>query len=176
MLRAGERLSAMLYVVGIGSQHGDDAIGLMAAAELDAAGLVERFGREQLQIFGTTKPATDLMACLGDAQGLILIDAVRDGAEPGSVRRLLPAQIEQLVSSETPAKVWSSHGLGVTEILALAQATGLLPAAITVFCVSVAECGAGDMPAADVRQALGPLCDAVTAEIDAQLGKRTTGR
>jgi hydrogenase maturation protease len=58
--------------------------------------------------------------CVDEVEGIdaaVLVDALRSGVSPGSVRVLSPAQLER-------GHALSSHALGVADALALAEALG----------------------------------------------------
>jgi hydrogenase maturation protease len=61
------------------------------------------------------------VGALEDAAAAVIVDAVRSGAEPGTLHRL--TRLDQLPAA-SPA---SSHGLGLAEALALGERLGQLP-------------------------------------------------
>jgi hydrogenase maturation protease len=69
----------------------------------------------------TERPGAELLDLLGGAGAVIVLDAVRSGAAPGTVHDLA---LEELPGV---APAWSSHGLGVADALALARALGQRP-------------------------------------------------
>lgn len=105
-----------LRIIGIGSPFGDDRLGLEAAARLASA------PPPGCEVVAADRPGVALLELFTDAGAIVLIDAVRSGAAPGTVHDLtleaVPAAGLDLVSS---------HGLGVGETLALARALDRLP-------------------------------------------------
>jgi hydrogenase maturation protease len=142
---------AGLIVIGLGNPfRGDDAAGLAVARAL---------GDDPRVIAHEGEPI-DLLDRWEGAEEVIVVDAARSGAAPGSVHRL--------DGLEAPAGAQgSTHALGLGETIALARAVGRAPARVTVYGIEGERFGAGDelspMVAAAVR--------AVTAELRARLGK-----
>jgi hydrogenase maturation protease len=101
-----------IKVIGLGSPNGDDAVGLEVARQLS---------RETLPggaaAVACDRPGVDLLDELEGIDAAVLVDALRSGASPGSVRVLSPAQLAR-------GHALSSHALGVADALALAEALG----------------------------------------------------
>jgi hydrogenase maturation protease len=102
-----------LRVIGIGSPHGDDAVGLAVAERLAGQGVPTG-----VEVLGRSRPGLDLLDDLRGVDGVVLVDAMRSGAPPGTVRAVDPAALAAIQGS-------SSHGFGVAEALALASALGV---------------------------------------------------
>jgi hydrogenase maturation protease len=115
-------------IIGLGSAHGDDQIGLVA---------VQALARHELPpgctLHACTSPASELLPLLAGAQHAILVDAMVDGGPPG---RVLCCEGSQLQARSATA---SSHGLSVDGMLALAAALGELPATVTLAGISIAS-------------------------------------
>lgn len=107
-----------LRVVGVGTHHGDDAVGLVVAGE------VERVGPADTVVVRCVRPV-ELADALTRADGVVIVDATRTGAPPGTVRRLPRHGLER-------GSGVSSHGFGVREGLELAEALGLLPGTVVI--------------------------------------------
>jgi hydrogenase maturation protease len=139
-------------VIGIGSPHGDDAIGLRVA---------ERLASEPLppgvQVVARDRPGLTLLDDLEEAPAAVLVDALRSGGTPGVVRRVPPAALAS-------ARLGSSHALRVAETLALAVALErrLPPLRIIAIEISV---WTGDGLSPPVAAALGPACEAARAAL-----------
>jgi len=101
-----------IKVIGLGSPNGDDAVGLEVANQLC---------REPLPGGATAvacaRPGVDLLDELEELDAAVLVDALRSGASPGSVRVLDPEALAR-------GRTLSSHALGVADALALAAALG----------------------------------------------------
>jgi hydrogenase maturation protease len=107
----------MIRIIGIGSPFGDDACGLTAArrlAEEPPAGA---------EVVVADRPGAALIELLDGVDATILIDAVRSGSPPGTLHDL---DLRKLLRSAV--RPVSSHDLGVTAAIQLANALGRLPA------------------------------------------------
>jgi hydrogenase maturation protease len=115
-------------VIGVGTPNGDDAAGLRVAESLAKAGLPEG-----VRVM-TCERGADLLEALGKARVAVIVDALRSGSAPGTVRR---------ISAEAlgPGSGLSTHALGVSEALSLAQALGRAPERIEVVGIEAGEAG-----------------------------------
>jgi hydrogenase maturation protease len=120
-------------VIGLGNAaRGDDAAGLIAARRL---GGLEHEG-----------DPVGLLDVWDGAESVVVIDAVRSGAEPGAVHRF------DATDSPLPARPRSSsstHAIGLAEAVELARALGRLPAHLVVYGIEGErfEAGTGLTPA-----------------------------
>lgn len=135
-------------VLAVGSPFGDDRLGWEVLAALrrdsgfaawEACGLVSA---EALD-----RPGAGLVHRIAGAHRVVLIDAVRSGAAPGTMHRLDAGAIERHV---TPA---SSHAIGLGDALALTRALGQEPARLVLFGVEIGD-GAGSDLSNPVRAAM----------------------
>lgn len=127
-------------IVGIGNTwRGDDGVGPWVADEMarrgwpsivhggDGAGLIDLFA---------THPA------------LILVDASRSGAAPGTISHF------DAVAAPLPAAFfhYSTHRFGLAEAVETARALGALPRHLEVYAIEGADFSAGQGLSAGVRQ------------------------
>jgi len=108
-------------ILGIGSPEPEDRIGWEAAEGLRPLAESE----PGLGIEICDRPGVGLLEYFRRAPNIILVDAMRAGGSPGSVEIL---RAEQLCSTPT----FSSHGVGVAEAVALAEALGELPSRLVI--------------------------------------------
>jgi len=132
-------------VIGLGSPHGDDAVGLAVADRLAGERLPSGVG-----VCACTRPGVDLLDLLEGAAAAVLVDGMRGGSTPGSVYEIDPAAL-------APGGAVSSHGLGVAEALALGRALGRLPARLHVVGIEIGPLR-GDGLSAPVAAAVEPAC------------------
>jgi hydrogenase maturation protease len=133
-------------VVGIGSPYGDDRVGWEVVAALDAALRLDP-PLEPVRTCACDRPGAGLVGLLRGAQRVIVVDAARvPGCAPGGLRWLQPPE----VAAGTAA---SSHGFGVGQALALAQALGELPRDVNLLAI-VGERFDGDALTEAVRAAV----------------------
>jgi hydrogenase maturation protease len=137
-----------LIVIGIGNAfRGDDAAGLAVARAL---------GDDPRVIVHEGEPI-DLLDRWEGAGEVVVVDAARSGAAPGTIHRLddLAAPV---------ATGGSTHAFGLAETLALAHALGRAPARLTVIGIEGERFRAGD--------GLSPAVATAAAEVAAELRGR----
>ena len=141
-------------VIGVGNAlRGDDAAGLVVARRARERGLeaIEQEGEP-----------VGLIEAFAGHETVVVVDAVRSGAPPGTVHRCdvsaapLPAPF---------AAAASTHALGLGEAIELARALDRLPSRIVVFGVEGERFDTGAALSEAVVSALDPLLDAVVAEL-----------
>jgi hydrogenase maturation protease len=141
-------------VIGVGNAYrSDDAAGLVVARRLRERGV------EALEQEG--EPAA-LLEAFTDRDTVVLVDAVRSGARPGTVHRV------DVSDTPLPARLRgssSTHAVGVGEAIELARALDRLPARVVVFGLEGARFEAGTTMSAEVQEAVGPLVDAILADL-----------
>jgi hydrogenase maturation protease len=145
-----------LIVIGLGNAfRGDDGAGLAVARAL---------GDDPRVLVHEGEPI-DLLDRWERAGEVIVVDAGRSGAAPGTIHRLdglaAPARLDG-----------STHAFGLADTLALARALGRAPARVTVIAIEGADFGAGVELSAPVRAAV----DDVARELRARLGKSAADR
>lgn len=120
-------------IIGIGNLHaGDDAVGLLVAQGLRAAGCAG-------EIMENAGIAADLVSLFEGRDHVVLIDACRSGAAPGTIHQF-DAKDAPLPPFLTPV---SSHGYGVGEAVELARVLDMLPDRCTVWAIEGIEFGVG---------------------------------
>jgi len=117
----------MIRIIGIGSPFGDDAAGLEAARQLAAE------PPPDVEVVVADRPGATLIELLDGADAVILIDAARSGAPPGTLHDL-----DLHALSSRPMGFISSHDLGVVETIQLAARLGRLPRRGRVLGIEVA--------------------------------------
>jgi hydrogenase maturation protease len=107
-------------VIGVGTRHGDDVAGLLAAERLAAARLPDG-----VHVTACEGAPLDLVDALAGADGAIVVDACPGAGPEGSARRVATAELDAV-------RPVSSHGLGVGAALELAAALGRAPARVAL--------------------------------------------
>jgi hydrogenase maturation protease len=110
-----------VLIIGVGSPFGDDRLGWVAAQMLRRSAVLNALEPGQVTIELLDRPGVMLLERWRDAGSVIVLDAVRSGAPPGTQHRLDPGGLPVLAQ---PA---SSHGFGVAAALELARVLGNLP-------------------------------------------------
>lgn len=114
-------------IIGIGSPFGDDQAGWHIVETLEQDKRLKQFSRRHLSFIKSDRPGAGLLDLMHGARLVILVDAMKSGAAPGSIRRLEGLEIED---ATTPL---SSHGFGVASSLSLARALDDMPARLVLY-------------------------------------------
>ncbi len=144
-----------VLVLGIGNDfRGDDAVGLLAARELEAMHL------PHVNVVESRGDGVRLMQLWKGYPAVLVIDAVHSGAPAGTLHRL------DVSHNPIPAKFLctSSHQFGVAEAIETARSLEELPEQVIVFGVEIEHCVAGEPPAL-YELVRAPLMTALRAEL-----------
>jgi hydrogenase maturation protein HypF len=106
----------LIRIIGIGSPFGDDATGLLAAQILANA------PPPNCEVIVADRPGVTLVELMEGAEAVILIDAVRSGAAPGTIHELSFDDLGQ-----RDAHLVSSHDLDIVTAVQLARQLGRAP-------------------------------------------------
>ena len=117
-------------VIGLGSPFGDDRIGWQVVALL-----VEDSLPAGADAVSCENPGRDLLPLLDGMPHVILVDALRGAGRPGEILRCTRDDL-----AKAPDR-WSSHGLGVVDMLDLAASLGCLPARLEIIGIEVGSEG-----------------------------------
>ena len=104
-------------ILCIGSPSEPDNLGFLVAHTL-----MGHFDPTKVEVMALDRPGPRLIEHMRGADTVILVDAVKSGAAPGTLHRLEGHSLDGLVAHHT-----SSHGFGLAETLALADRMGELP-------------------------------------------------
>jgi hydrogenase maturation protease len=107
----------LVRILCIGSPAEPDNLGFLAAHAL-----MGQFDPDKVEVLALDRPGPRLIEHMRGADTVILVDAVKSGAAPGTLYRLEGRALDGLVAHHT-----SSHGFGLAETLALADRMGELP-------------------------------------------------
>ncbi len=146
-------------IIGVGNpMRRDDGVGIAAVAMLvDDA----RLEGVSIDIEAATGEPTRLVDAWRSREKVVVVDAAMAGARPGSIVRH-EVGVDHLGDRHSPQ---SSHGAGVAEAIALAEALDRLPTRLVVVGVEPADLDVGEGLSPAVSAALGPLVDMVVAEV-----------
>lgn len=132
-------------VIGVGNlARGDDGAGVVAAQRMQPRGLVANAPFQLVELWE-------------GADEVVVIDAARSGALPGTIHRF------EVESHALPAGVLggSTHAIDVTEVVELARALHRLPARLTVYGIEVGGMSHGGTLSPEVETAV----ETVVAEV-----------
>jgi hydrogenase maturation protease len=102
----------------------------------------------------------DLLPYLEGTTALLVIDAVRSGRAPGSLIRLQDDEIVPALAVKL-----SLHQAGLRELLAASRLMGICPPTVVLWGIEPGHVGWTTELSAPVAASLGPLVDAVVAEL-----------
>jgi hydrogenase maturation protease len=134
-------------VIGIGNpDRGDDAAGIEVARRLRST--------ESSQLVNGSFELMDIWAA---ADEVIVVDAARSGAPPGT--------IHSIMADKEPVPVGllstSTHSVGVAETVELARSLGRLPSRLLIYGIEVAEVGLGEGLSKEVERAVEQLVEVI---------------
>lgn len=143
-------------LIGIGNPwRGDDAAGVAVIRKLRERGapgamLAEHSGE-----------GASLMELWAGAETVILVDAVRSGAEPGAIHRF------EIPPDSIPARVFaaSTHAFGPAQAIELARLLGRLPRRLIVYGIEGESFEAGTAPSPRVAMAVEGLAERLAREL-----------
>jgi len=137
-------------VIGVGNDFaGDDAAGRLVVRRLR--------GAEGVDLAECHGAAADLVTLMEGRERVLIVDACRSGAAPGTLHRLdagagdLPPWLRSV----------SSHGIGLAEGVALARVLGVLPPRVEVWAIEGADFSTGAAVSAAVADCVAEVCAAI---------------
>lgn len=149
-----------IRIIGVGSPFGDDRLGWVAAEQLRQSRRFAAFPPDSISISTRDRPGVLLAPEWEAAAKVLLLDAVRSGAPPGTLHRV---EGREIVSR---GRSLSSHGLGVAEALELARALGAPVEACVLHGIEAdPRNDRGEIVSAAVQRALPALCNRVECEV-----------
>ena len=150
-----------IRVVGLGNAWaGDDAVGLVAAERL------QRLAPAGVEVLQMEMPDCQIFEGIGANDHLIVVDACLDESPPGTVHEL---GLEELTS--LPLRHCSSHGMGLADWLAMAEAMGEETGRLHLYAVSIGQTALGEPLSAETEQAVERLLPILKRKIDTLQGK-----
>jgi hydrogenase maturation protease len=154
------RSGTLPLVIGLGNEHrGDDRSGLEVARALRA----RLAGRARIE--ECTAGGIALLDLWRGVDRVLVVDAVRSGAPPGTVHRLEPSDASLLhLDSAT-----STHGFSLADALALAQGLDALPKHLVVYGIEAQDLRVGDELTPQVARGVEEATARILAELEARL-------
>lgn len=146
---------ARVLVIGLGNEvRGDDAAGLAVARRLcEIAG-------PGLKVVEASGDSGRLIETWSGFDAVILVDAMRSGAAPGTVRRV-DAMAETVPAYFTHR---STHSIGVLDAVELARAMDRLPAQMVLYGIEGADYSAGAELSPEVQRAVADAAETIRDE------------
>jgi hydrogenase maturation protease len=150
-----------VLIIGVGNPLArDEGVGIRAVERLR-----ERTLPPGVQVLDAGTDLLSALPAMGEADRVVLLDAVRAGGRPGAIYRLTR---DDLLARSTNEPEWrSAHDLSVVSALRLAESTGQAMPPMVVFGVEPAEVALGEGLTPPVEAALDTLVEKVLAEVNA---------
>lgn len=148
-----------LRVLGIGSPFGDDQLGWEVVRLLQQRPALQAFISNQLHLFYCDRPGMHLLELMRDAQTVFLIDAVKTGAEIGTLHCFKNDEISAATTS------LSTHGLGVTIAMKMGQILQILPPNVILYGVEIDDVQLQFTRSAPIEQAIETLVIRLESDI-----------
>ena len=146
-------------VIGLGSDlRGDDSVGLVIARML--RDLVPP-GTKVIEYLGD---GLSLISVWQDADVVIVVDAAKSGAAPGTIHRFddLSAPLQTQLSNTT------SHAFGLEEAIELARQLDQLPRSLVIYGIEGKSFDFGTELSAEVKQAAEDVVTQLLQEIGSE--------
>ena len=141
-------------VIGVGNRwRGDDAVGLEAVRQLGPT-------PARVSVSVHEGDGSGLLELWHGARAVILVDAMRSGAAPGSVHRF-EAGTKPLPRAAANGSI---HAVGIPEAIELARSLGRLPATVVVYAVEGTAFAAGADMSEPVAAAISDVAGRVVGE------------
>jgi len=152
-----ERTARLPLVIGLGNEHrGDDGSGLEVARALRP----RLAGRARVE--ECTTEGIALLELWRDADRVLVIDAVRSGAVPGTVHRFTAGD----GFSPGLRSLTSTHGLSLLEAVALGRGLGCLPRELVVYGIEADNVLIGDGLTPPVSRAVEETTERILKELE----------
>ena len=143
-------------VIGVGNEfRRDDSVGLLAVRAL--ANRVS----QTVTLLEESGEGTALIDALESADNVVILDAVRSRAEPGTIHRL------DAIASNIPSGFfnYSTHAFSVAEAIEMLRTISTLPAHLVVLGIEGGDFSAGTELSKPVEAAFSQYLDAAETEI-----------
>jgi hydrogenase maturation protease len=150
-------MNVAVRVLGVGSPFGDDRLGWVAVEALRRSPWLAALPAGALEAEACDRPGAMLLSAWRDAQHVILLDAVRSGAVPGTLFCLQGREL-------SGAAAFSTHDFGVAEALTLARSLGEHTAHILLLGIEADPACRGDQLSPAVASAMPLLLERVEHE------------
>ncbi len=123
--------------------------------------LAERYALPaEVEVVDGGTAGMDLLNILAGCDHLLICDAVKTGASPSSVVKLVGEQVPALFQTRC-----SPHQLGLSDLLATLTLIGEAPATVTLIGIVPADWGLGLELSSEAAAAVGPAVECLAAEL-----------
>ena len=153
---------SLIVIIGVGNAHrGDDAVGLIIARHLR-----EIIGNEAL-VHELTGDGSTLLDLWIGAAAVILVDAMRSGAAPGTVHRI-DASTNPIPTTHCYS---STHVFSTTDAIELGRTLQQLPPQVIIYGVEGKDFAPGAELSPEVRKVISEVTEQVWGEVKRSLDR-----
>ncbi len=150
---------AKIVVIGVGNLLlKDEGVGIHIVRELQREALPA-----EVEVRDGGVGGIDLLDVLERSPHALLVDAADMALEPGTVRRFRPDEVQP---GAEDAPRFSSHDIGLLEVLKLAQALDRIPEEVIIFGIQPKEIAWSTELSPEVRAAVPRVIEMVLREIE----------
>jgi hydrogenase maturation protease len=152
-------------VIGIGNPYcGDDAVGIVVARRIKAR------NPAGVRVVEENGEGAALLDAWQDAPKVIILDAARSGAAPGTVHRF------NAHAGRLPSRFfyYSTHAFGVAEAVELARALGGLPPRLIIYGIEGKDFTAGEGLSPEVARAAQEVAQRVREQMQRLTREQST--
>lgn len=148
-------------IIGVGNPtRRDDGAGNAVIRDLQ----VRLEGSTDVRLMESSGDPAELLAAWTGVPVVIVVDASRSGAPPGTVTELDAAK-----GSSGHGLRRSTHAMGVMEAVQLGKALGRMPSQLRILAIEGADFGYGEGLSRSVEVAVAVLADRLFAEVETGL-------
>ncbi len=151
----GQKLRVLVIGVGNDYRH-DDAAGLVVARRL------REMSFQHITVREMSGEGAALIAAWQGADRVIIVDAVRSGAAPGTIFRF-EAHREPIPTSFFH---YSTHAFGVAEAIETARSLGQLPKSLIIYGIEGGDFSVGEGLSPEVEHAVSKTVDMLMKELE----------
>ena len=152
-----------IVIIGVGNEYrSDDGAGIVVARRL------RTLFPTGVTVLEESGEGAALMQAWHGADGVLLVDAVRSGAPPGTIHRL------DALAASVPTGFfhYSTHAFSVAEAVELARSLDQLPPQLVVYGIEGQNFAAGVEISPAVEQAVEAVIERLAEEVRAALIRR----
>lgn len=150
---------SLVRVIGVGSYFGDDQIGLEVINLINKQKDIVQTSSKTLTFAYCYQPQIELLDLMRGAEIVFLVDAVKSGQEIGTIHRLENESIYEKNNR------FSTHDMGVAQILQLGKVLNDLPKKIVLYGIEIDQIKGFDLSEQVLKTAKNKLLKSLIKEL-----------
>ncbi len=152
-------------VLGIGSPFGDDKLGWEVIKRLQLKTSLYLYIPHYLQLTCCDRPGMHLLELMRGAERVFIIDAVKTGADKGTLHRFANEEIKSV------SHALSTHGLGVAEAMTMGSILNELPEQVILYGIEIGDVVGEFSLSEPIMRAVETLSKRIEKDVLLSLGK-----